>query len=288
MRILITGSESFIGPHLRRELQDAGHIVSVFDIAEDASNVADAIDAIGEANAESVIHLEKRPNGEELDFVGSALAAVVAQACGVFGARFVYASSGTVYGDNGATVCDELKGPFGLPASVRGLESLFGEKIGQFYAPNGFTSLRFSAIYGPGQQLRDSAVVDFLWKANSGKQIPVHIGTERSWCWVGDAVRAIRLVVEHGEGPFNVARSDDPRSMKYVAELACNLTGADKQLIEMIPMPEKEVAVRRLATARLHSLGWAPLVSLYDGMALTLEWVSQLEESDARKVLEVR
>lgn len=293
MRILITGSEGFVGQYLRRELQDAGHIVFGFDVAtsqdDDAGDKDSIRRAIEVSDVQTVVHLA---NTDENDFGANSnigVTAVVAQACGELGARLVYASSGQVYGDNGATVCDETKGPFKLPSSIAGLSKRFEESIGQFYAPNGFTALRFSSVYGPRIPLGRSAIIDFLANAHSGQTISAHIGAERSWCWVADAARAARLVIEHGEGPYNIARDDDSRTMKYVAELACTLTGADKGLIEMIPVPDRQATLRRLSAARIQSLGWSPAMSLYDGMALTLKtWVSQLEnDSDAERVLRV-
>lgn len=299
MKILITGSEGFIGQHLHRELQDAGHIAFGFghDDASDDDSIRRAIES---SEAEAVVHLANRVEQDAIGIVNSniGMTAVVAKACGELGVRFVYASSGSIYGDNGATVCDEFKGPFKLPSNIHGLSKRFGEALGQFYAPNGFTTLRFSALYGPRLPLGRSAIVDFLWDARSGKTIPVHVGAERSWCWIGDAVRAVRLAIEHGEGPFNVARDDDPRTLKYVAEIACGLTGADKTLIEMVPLPERRAAARRLGTSRIRNLGWTPRVSLYDGMEMTLKtWVNLLDEEpivadsgipDTDTVLEVR
>lgn len=294
MKILITGSEGFVGQHLRRELQDAGHIPYGMDIVtskdDDASNRDSIRRAIEVTDADAVIHLANADTEDGIDAVVSniGMTSVVAQACGDTGARFVYASSGDIYGDNGALVCDETKGPFKLPSTISGLSKRFGESLGQFYAPNGFTSLRFASIYGTGQSLGHSSIVDYLWKTNSGKAITVPLGMERSWCWIGDAVRAVRLAVEHGEGAFNIARDDDPRTMKYVAELACSLTGADKGLIEFAQAATPNM---RVGTSRIRGLGWTPKVSLYDGMAMTLEtWVSQLDGSNdasTESVLEV-
>lgn len=290
MRVLITGSEGFIGQNLRRELQDAGHVVFGMDIVtsedDDASSHDSISRAIEVADSEVVVHLAHKTGEDEIDGLSSDLAmtAVVAQACGESGARLVYASSGGIYGDNGAAVCDELKGPFKQPSTVQGLGKRFGESVGQFYAPNGFTALRFSSVYGPGLPLGRSAVVDFLATASSGKKINAHISAERSWCWVGDAVRAVRLAIEHGEGPFNIARDDDTRTMKHVAELACGLTGADKGLVVMVPAPERQAPVKRVGTSRIRSLGWAPRVSLYDGMTLTLARIGELDESSTAAV----
>jgi dTDP-D-glucose 4,6-dehydratase len=35
-----------------------------------------------------------------------------------------------------------------------------------------------------------------LWQAYHGMPLTVHEGAERSWCWIGDTVRALRMIIE--------------------------------------------------------------------------------------------
>ena len=289
MRIMITGNEGFIAQHLERELQDAGHQTSGMDILrrENAGNADHVRSAIEGHRADVVIHLAAmtgRISGEDdvmetvRDHAG--MTAVVAKACGELDVRMVYASTSEIYGDNGQSHCDEIKGPFRIPNSTYGLSKRFGEELCQLYAPDGFTALRFSMPYGPGARAgRDgSAIVNLLWQAKYGMTMPVHVGAERSWCWIGDAVRAARLAVEKGEGPFNIGRDDDASLMSTVAEFACLLTGSDKGLIEMIRAPFRQTLVKRISTKRIGQLGWSPTVSLWDGMSMTLEmWINHLD-----------
>ena len=112
--------------------------------------------------------------------------------------------------------------------------------------------------------------------------MPVHKGAERSWCYVTDVVRAARMVLEDTEGgKFNVGRDDAAVSMHFVAALACDLTGADDSLIELIDPPEMQTVVKRLATQRIRDLGWEPEVDLEEGMSRTLEWVKTLDSAGA-------
>lgn len=290
MRILIIGSDGFVGQHLWRELQDSGHLMAGMDIAQgndqDARKIANVRKAIQNHQAEVVVHLAAKSdqNYGEDDVLATirdnaGLTAVVAQATGEAGARLVYASTSEIYGDNGTAVCDEDNGPFTLPRNVFSLSKGFGEELGKLYAPDGFTTLRFSLPYGLGQAVSKSVVSNLLWQANQGLPLQVPLGGEHSWCWIGDAVRAARLVIEKGEGAFNIARDDDLTSIQTVAELACILTGADKDLIETVAAPARETVVKNLSTRRIRKLGWEPTVSLYDGMSMTLEgWVNHLNE----------
>ncbi len=292
MRILITGSAGFIGSHLSRELEDAGHVVSGMDIKnspeEDASDPGNLYTAFGRYNPEVVVHLAdnvKRVFGDEdvmetvRDHAG--MTAVVAQTCGDTDVRLVYASTGEIYGDNGYKVCDESNGPFRLPDSLFGLSKHLGEQVGFFYAPDGFTTLRFSGLYGPGLDagLGNSALANVLWQARYGMTIPVHRGAERSWCWIGDAVRAVRLVIERGAGAYNICRDDDPVSMWAVAEIACVQTGAFQSLVKTVDPPPHQTVVRRLSAEKIRQLSWEPTMSLYDGIKVMLEsWANYLDE----------
>jgi nucleoside-diphosphate-sugar epimerase len=274
MRVLITGASSFIGSHLDRELQDAGHLVSGIDGATDVRR------AIASHKAEVLIHLEGESSGllgEDSVFktVGdtAGVTAEVAKACGELGVRLIYASTDEIYGDTGGAVSTE-EGPFELPQTTYALGKLMGESLGLLYAPNGLTVLRISSTYGPGGR---SAIVNLLLRAQHGLPIPVHIGAERSWCWIGDTVRAIRLVMEKSDGVYNIGRDDDSILMQDVAELICTLTGADKGLIEAIKAPAQQTVVKRLSVQKLRRLGWEPKVSLYEGMEMTLDWTRTID-----------
>lgn len=293
MKIMITGSSGFIGSHLSRELEDAGHVVFGMDIRngpeEDASDAGNLYTAFSRHNPDVLVHLADnvgRIFGDDdvmetvRDHVG--MTAVVAQACGDAGVRLVYGSTGEIYGDNGYKVCDESNGPFRRPGSLYGLSKRLGEEVGELYAPDGFTTLRISGAYGPGLDagLGQPALMNILWQARYKMTIPVYRGSERSWCWIGDTVRAIRLTIERGVGAYNICRDDDPVSTWAVAEIACVQTGAFQSLVEIGDPPSQQTVVRRLSAERLRQLGWQPMMSLYDGMKTTLDsWVNYLDET---------
>jgi UDP-glucose 4-epimerase len=256
--------------------------------SEDARRIRNVVDAIESHRAEVVVHLAAKVGrlfGEDdvMETVrdNAGMTAVVAKACGDLGVRLVYASTSEVYGDNGMASCEEFTGPFSLPHNVYGLSKYFGESLGKLYAPERFTALRFSMPYGPGLHAGRgrAAIINMLWQAKYGKEMQVHIGAERSWCWVGDTVRAARLAITSGEGPYNVGRDDAAVSMLEVAQIACELTGADESLISLVEAPPRQTVVKRLSTKRIERLGWSPAVSLREGMQITLEtWVDHLAE----------
>ena len=70
-------------------------------------------------------------------------------------------------------------------------------------------------------------------------------------------------------------KADEPQG--YTVEL----TGADKNLIQVIEPPMMQTVVKRLSTKRVRALGWKPEVDLVEGMERTLDWVRVLDETGA-------
>lgn len=284
MRILVTGAAGFIGTHLCNELSDSGHQVVGWDRhhggLQDLHEWPDVF-AKHVPKYDQVVHLAAKVGrlfGE--DDVERTIAdnvtmtTHVAQACGSHGVPLVYASTSEVYGDNAESSCDEIDGPFTLPHNLYGLTKGFGEQVCELYAPANLTIWRISMPFGPGLPAGRgrAAIVNFLHQAHNNEPIPVHRGSERSWCWIGDTVRAMRMTLELTDGgTFNIGRDDNAMPMTQVAKLACDITGAGYGLIAEIDAPARQTVVKRLATDRIRALGWEPHVGLEEGMRRTYE-----------------
>lgn len=295
MKALITGGAGFLGQHISFELEQHGHEVVVLDLKLSRFHDLRFSDLVQKnldehTDADVCLHLaakvgrlfgEDDPMETITDNVG--MTALVAQACGDRKIRLAYASTSEIYGDNGEDLCDEEDGPFTLPHNLYGISKGFGEHVCEHYAPRELLICRFSMPYGPGLPAGRgrAAIINMLHQALHSKKIPVHEGAERSWCYVTDTARAVRMILERGEGTFNVGRDDAPVSMLDVAEIACELADARPFLIEIVPAPKNQTVVKRLATERLRSLGWEPEVDLYEGMGRTLEWVKTLDDTGA-------
>jgi len=176
----------------------------------------------------------------------------VAQAAARHGARLVYVSTADA----------------GEPASLYGLTKLWGEQVARQYAPQGLVILRLANPYGPGSR---GALPTMLRQAAAGEPVAAFRGERRSWLWIGDATRAIRLVLESGEdGIFDIASDQPAVALTEAARLACELAGASPDLVEEHDPPPGRV-VPRVDVDRLRALGWRPEIGLEEGLRLTLE-----------------
>jgi nucleoside-diphosphate-sugar epimerase len=299
MRILVTGANGFIGGHLCSHLKKKGAFVLPLDIEDgDLSYpmAAQGLKAlIKSERVEVVIHLAAQVGREfgEQDLsrtitLNALMSAHVARAAQEGGARLMYCSTSEVYGDQGMADCHEWS-KMRLPHNLYGLSKRWGEEVSALYCPKGLQVIRLSMPYGPGLPAGRgrAAIINMLWQAHRRYEIPVHEGAARSWCWVGDTVAGIRVVLEKGEkaqsasgylngiGTYNIG-GDNEVSMLEVAEMACDLAGSPKDLIRMTEAPSNQTVVKRLSNAKLRSLGWKQTVGLKEGMDRTYEYVKTL------------
>lgn len=287
----MTGASGFIGSHLLPELRTAGHEVIGVDIKDgDLRNPTVAEALVSDTTPDVVIHLAAQVGrlfGEddlERSISTNALGtARVALACTQHNARMVYCSTSEIYGDQGDDMCWE-GGPEVVPHGIYGLSKRWGEEAARLYAPNGLQIVRLSMPYGPGLPAGRgrAALINFLWNASKGKELTVHRGGKRAWCWVGDTVAAFRMVVESGEiatsadesqaglGVYNIGRDDNETPMIEVARMACDIVGAPHSLICEVEPPSNQTVVKRLSTSKMREkMGWVPQTDLASGMAQT-------------------
>jgi dTDP-glucose 4,6-dehydratase len=251
VRVLVTGGRGFLGGHVCDALRTAGHEAIPLgridgDLAE--PGVADAL--LDEHRPDVVVHLAAVMPDDPRLAQNAPITALVAQACGERGVRLLHGSTTSVYADE-TTYAD----------SKRASEDAAGDA----------TLLRFAFPYGAGQ--RRGAIPTMLRQARAGEPIVVYRGWKRSFCFAGDAARAVVLLLDR-HGAWDIGRDDDPRTLEAVARLACRVSGVPESLIELVDPPAGPAPVlERLDIEPLRDLGWRPEVELEDGMRRTLDWL---------------
>ncbi len=277
MRVLVTGASGFVGRALVEELRHGERSYEVHALERGDGDLAEpGVAESAVAGEEVVLHAAARIGvvrcEEEplLALRSNVLATTfVARACAAHGARLAYVSTADVYG--AVAAADEETPP--APASLYALTKWWGEQTARLYAPGRLVVLRIANPYGPGVETAQGkgALPTMLQQAERGERIPAFRGEARSWCWIGDVARAIRLVLESGEeGVFNVGSDADPLSLADTARLACEVAGASPDLVDEVEPPPGRVTPR-IRVERLRALGWRPEVGLEEGMRLLLE-----------------
>jgi UDP-glucose 4-epimerase len=306
VRVLVTGGAGFIGSHVAERLVDSGFEVRVLDnfstgtianverIVRDIeivqTDVRDADDLLPAVRGcDAVLHfaalgsvprsVEAPRLTHEVNATGTLNVIRAAGECGV--RRLVYASSSSVYGQNGSLPSREDQ-PL-RPMSPYAVSKLAGEgycrALGQLSGLETVT-LRLFNIFGPRQPHRVSysAVVPSFACALLEGRSPVIFGDgtqSRAFTYVEDAVEAAMLALRSAAavgGIYNVA-GERRTSVRALFDDICELVGE---------RPEPTFAPTRAGdihdtqadrSAARRDLGFEPRIDLRDGLRNTIEHI---------------
>jgi UDP-glucuronate 4-epimerase len=196
MNILITGHRGFIGSNLVKKLDN--HKIVGVDL-KDGNNILDSnfINALFEFyQFDAVIHLAAIPgvgysisHSEEVltnNIIGFDTLAKVAIKHNV--KHFIYASSSSVYGDDGTQ-----KSPYAVSKATNELQAAMYSNLSSMK----FTGLRFFTVYGEGIR-EDLAISKFIKAIENDKPLTVYgDGTQaRDFTYVDDITEAIKIILD--------------------------------------------------------------------------------------------
>lgn len=308
MKILVTGGAGFIGAHLCRALVARGdEVVCVDNFATSSKEAIDDLLAqdgftfieadicdppyLG-GDFEAVAHLAcaaSPPDYLRLPLetlaVGSRGSEVVLDIANRSGARALLASTSEVYGD--PTVHPQKEtywgnvNPIG-PRSVydeskRFAESLFSAHRRTLATNTGI--VRIFNTYGPGLRPHDGrAVSNFIYQALRKEQLTLYgDGSQtRSFCYVSDLVDGlVRMLDSDFPGPVNLGNPTET-TLADLAAIILNLTGSRSEIVHL-PLPVDDPQRRRPdVSVAAEVLGWAPTVSLEEGLKHAIQWQREL------------
>lgn len=310
MNAVVTGAAGFIGSHLSEALCQAGHRVLGIDCFTDyyePSAKHRNIEALGGTEnfslstadlrsaelepllegADVVFHQAGQPGVRASWSAGFAdynthniLATqrVLEAARRVRCPRLVFASSSSVYGD---APYPSTETDLPRPRSPYGVTKLAAEHLCSLYAANfglPTVSLRYFSVFGPRQR-PDMAVQRLIDAAIQREPFPVYGTGEqvRDFTFVGDVVAANLLAGRLDVAPGTVVNiaGGAPESVATLVNLVGELVERPVT-IELGPSQAGD-ADRSGGTieAAHRTLGWAPEVSLRDGLIEQLAWSRQ-------------
>lgn len=196
MNILITGHRGFIGSNLVKKLSN--HTIIGVDL-KDGHNVLDSnyVNGLFESNdIDAIIHLAaiagvgySIEHSEEVltnNIIGFDIMAKAAIKHNV--KNFIYASSSSVYGDDGTQ-----KSPYAVSKATNELQAAMYSNLSDMK----FSGLRFFTVYGEG--IREDLAISKFIKAMKANE-PIYVygdGTQsRDFTYVDDITEAIKLILE--------------------------------------------------------------------------------------------
>jgi len=186
----------------------------------------------------------------------------------------VFASSFEVYGNPGDLPVTE--GSRVAPLTDYGASKLAGEDhLCSLTAEDGIrgVSLRFPAIYGPGERAA-RALPGFLRAVAGGQRPVIHGdgGDLRDQIHVRDAAQAVERAIESGgSGIFNVA-DGEAHSILELARVAMEAGGIEGEPL-FLPRQKPRLDFHMSIALASGRLGFSPRVALADGAREQLGWL---------------
>ena len=286
-RVLVTGGAGFIGRHVVRALLDQGHEVTTADKHAAADHRARSVvgnlcdpavvsDAVS-PQTDVIIHLAAVTSAlrSTQDPAGTfklnveATAGLLEQARQRGVGTFLLASTNAVTGDVGRTMITEQLPlspltPYG--ATKAAAEMLLAGYV-HSYGLHG-AALRFSTVYGPGMEAKDSFVPRLMRAARDGKSVQVYgDGTHLlDLVHVDDLVTGI-VAAWHARhnGPL-ILGSGEPVTVNEIVDAVRSVTGAEIP-VEHVPAKPGEMPAVIIDISAARSLGYQPRYDLKAGIA---------------------
>ena len=306
MRYAVTGAAGFIGSQLAEALQAAGHDVVGIDSFTDYYDVA-----LKERNARALTVERLDLARDELDFTGfdgvfhlagqpgvrsfgdvfplylerNVLASQrVFEAAAAAGARVVFSSSSSIYGEAERYPTSEDVEP--RPVSPYGITKLAGEHLARAYRRSfglDVVVLRYFNGYGPRQRpdMAFPRIVDALL---DGTPFSLYGDGEqsRSFTYVGDVVAATVTTMERAEpgAVLNVGGGEEATMNETIALLE-SIAGRALDVRREEAVAGDQRRTKADTTRIREALGWEPRTTLAEGLRAQWEWASSGREIES-------
>ena len=305
---LVTGGAGFIGSHLAHRFVQNGEKVRILDDfstgrRENLEDIAGAVEVVegdirdggtvrsAVRGADFIVHqaalasvprsIEDPISTNDVNIGGTLNLLVAAREEGV--ARFVFASSSSVYGDSESPAKKETD-PL-APLSPYAVSKQVGEMYGLvFHSLHGlpFVALRYFNVFGPNQDENSpyAAVIPiFVDRMLQGKRPVIYgDGTQsRDFTYISNVVDANVLALSRDEAVgtvMNVACGDS-YDLNYLVKALNQSLGLEMEPVYDPPRPGDVLHSRADISRAKELLRFTPRTSFEDGMEQTVRWYQE-------------
>jgi dTDP-glucose 4,6-dehydratase len=303
---VVTGGAGFLGSHLCDFLLDEGHRVICLDnldtgSLENIEHIRD--DHFAFRNVDVIEHVEIEESVDYVFHLASPASPIDYHRLplhtlkvGSYGthnalglakfkrARFLISSTSEVYGDPLEHPQKETYWGNVNPIGPRGVydeAKRYAEAMTMAYHRQQGVDTAIARIfntYGPRMRVNDGrAVPTFIDQALREQPLTVFgDGSQtRSFCYVDDLVKGLYLLATHDvHEPVNLGNPEE-HTLTELAELVIEVAGSPSEIVhEALPVDDPQVRQPDITRATT-LLGWAPSVSLRDGMTRTVDFQRQ-------------
>ena len=277
MKIIISGYKGFIGSNLVKRLPN--HTIIGIDL-KDGNDVLNSeyVNGLFESNdVDAVIHLAaiagvgySIEHSEEVltnNIVGFDVLAKAAIKHNV--KHFIYASSSSVYGDDGTQ-----KSPYAVSKATNELQAAMYSNLSNMK----FTGLRFFTVYGEGIR-EDLAISKFIKSIENDEPLYVYgDGTQsRDFTYIEDITEAISLILESDKEWKNEVFDIGYGKSTTVNELIDILKGIINPTFDKVVYEGEKAYDVKTTLARPNKLyewfGFRPKYNIKKGLT---EWITRL------------
>ena len=285
-KLLVVGSEGFIGKALVKRLSNYGHSLFTLDIKSslnpnhyevDIANSVLVDQAIAEIQPDVVIHLAAQIDVrqsfvdpiKDLEINGNGILNVLTSALNFGCKNFCYIhSGGAVYDSNQSLPIPE--DGIELPQSPYGLTKNLGEGYVRIFSEKAciaWSSLALSNCYGPVKDHGRGVIFEFAKAIQAGIE-PEIFGsqTTRDFVYVDDVIDAIVLAIEKPTNcRINIASSTETTLIDLYSKIAGFMNSGLHPVIRDAKFGEITRSSLSNSKAR-EILGWAPRTNLDVGL----------------------
>jgi UDP-glucose 4-epimerase len=288
-RVVISGGAGFVGRAVVSAFAGRGYPITVVDrrphpdpavysvvgeltdpqVVADAMRGADVAGVVHLAAVTSVLRSVQHPVVTYQTNV--AVTQELLEVCRQVGVdRFIMASTNAVVGDVGYAIMDEAASlrpltPYG--ATKAAAEMLLHGYAGAYGMAT--SALRFTNIYGPGMQNKDSFVPRLMRAALSGAGVQIYGDglQRRDLVYLDDAVAGVLAAWDRRFTGAAIIGSGSSVTVLELVDLVRKVTGCPLPAEHVAPKPGEMPAVIVDISRARQQLGYQPAVALIDGLA---------------------